>query len=283
MKYRLWDMSWKEAEEALKKSDTVILPTGSFHGHGPSPISIDTSSVEYLAEEVGKKTGLVTLPVIPFGENEKQKYYPGSIVISEETIEQFYLDIYRSLRRNGVRKVIVLNGHGGNRESLIRAGRKARDLGMITAITEWYVAVRTNLKEEFSDLIPEPVPGGGNSYIVELAVALVLGGKEIADLRGAPGYKGEWGSPYTVKHVFGDKIKTLNFNNFVFEGCPVVIPMQAWDIDEEGPPVFGKEVVDNLYKRGQDVLKRLVEHLVGFAKEFEKVDITEALKSKDPV
>jgi len=45
MKYRLWDMSWMEAEEAFKRSDTAILPVGTFHGHGPTPISIDSSSV----------------------------------------------------------------------------------------------------------------------------------------------------------------------------------------------------------------------------------------------
>ncbi len=43
MKFRLWDMSWKEAEEAFKRSDTAILPVGTFHGHGPTPISIDSS------------------------------------------------------------------------------------------------------------------------------------------------------------------------------------------------------------------------------------------------
>lgn len=276
MKYRLWDMSWKEAEEAFKRSDTVIMPMGTFHGHGPSPISIDTSSVEYFAEEVGKRTGLVTLPVIPFGENEKQKYYPGSIAIGEETLEQFYLDIYRSLRRNGVRKVIVMNGHGGNREALIRAGRKAKDFGMITAIVEWYRIHRSAFAEEYTDLF------GG---VGELAVSLVLGGKDIADLRGEPGYKGEWGpggrKPYTVRDIFGDKIQTLKFNDFDYKGGDIIIPVQAWDIDVEGPPVLGPEVVDHLYERAQGLLKLLVDYFVDFAKEFEKVDISKALESKD--
>ena len=64
-------MSWKEAQEAFKRSDTVILPVGTLHGHGPSPISIDSNSVERLADEVGKRTGLVTLPLVVYGENDK--------------------------------------------------------------------------------------------------------------------------------------------------------------------------------------------------------------------
>ena len=122
MKHRLWDMSWMEAEEAFKRSDTAILPVGTFHGHGPTPISIDSSSVAWLAEKVGERTGLVTLPLIPFGENDKQKFYPGSITIAPETLERFYLDVFRSLYRNGVRRIIVLNGHGGNRENKLILG-----------------------------------------------------------------------------------------------------------------------------------------------------------------
>ena len=78
MKHRLWDMSWREAEEAFKRSDTVILPVGTLHGHSPTPISIDSSSVEWLTEEVGRRTGLVILPLLTYGENDKQKYYPGA-------------------------------------------------------------------------------------------------------------------------------------------------------------------------------------------------------------
>lgn len=271
MKYRLWDMSWKEAEEAFKKSETVILPVGTLHGHGPTPISIDSSSVEWLAEEVGKRTGLVTLPLLTYGENEKQKYYPGSITISPDTLEPFYVDIFRSLQRNGVRRVIVLNGHGGNREVLIRAGRIVRDLGMIIAILEWWSLGR--------QLMPDLFPESG-AFMAELAVSLAIGGKDIADLRGT-GYKGEWGEKYTMRNIFGDKIKPLGFSNFEYQGGKLIIPVQAWDLDLEGPPILGKDVVDELYERGREILKGLVDYIVDFAKEFQKIDIKDAQKSRN--
>ncbi|TMI83398.1 MAG: hypothetical protein E6H04_03115 [Bacillati bacterium ANGP1] len=37
-KHRLHEMSWMEAQEAFKKSDTVIMPVGTLHAHGPTPI-----------------------------------------------------------------------------------------------------------------------------------------------------------------------------------------------------------------------------------------------------
>lgn len=270
-KYKLWEMSWKEAEEAFEKSDTVILPVGTLHGHGPTPISIDSSSVEWLAEMVGEKTGLLTLPLLVYGENEKQKFYPGSIAISPNTLEDVYVDIFRSLGRFGVRKVIVLNGHGGNREVLIRAGMRARDFEMLISIPEWWSLGR--------QLMPELFPEAG-AFMAELAVSLAIGGKEIADLRGT-GYKGEWGEKYTMRNLLGDEILPLGFNSFEYKGGRLTIPIQAWDLDVEGPPNLGKEVVDELYERGQKILNGLVDYLVDFAKAFEKLDITEALKSRD--
>ena len=127
-KHRLQDMSWMEAEEAFKRSDTVLVPVGTLHGHGPIPIGIDARSVERLADEVGKRTGLVVLPLLAYGENDKMREYPGSIAIGQQVLEAFYIDICRSLRRNGISKVIFLNGHGGNREPLIRAGRNVGTL-----------------------------------------------------------------------------------------------------------------------------------------------------------
>ena len=260
-----------EAEEAFKANDTVILPVGTIHGHGPTPVSIDSSSVEWLADEVGKRTSLVTLPLLPYGENDKQMYYPGSISISPDTLERLYVDIFRSLMRNGVRRVIILNGHGGNRETIIRASRTARNFGIIVAIPEWWSLVK--------DLMPELQPEKG-AFKTELAVSLYIEGKDIADFRDS-GYMGEWGDKYTMRELLGDSILPLGFNNFEYKGGHITIPVQAWDLDVEGPPYLREDVVDELYERGRKVLEGLVEYLVNFTEEFKKVDITDALKSKD--
>jgi hypothetical protein len=57
--------------------------------------------------------------------------------------------------------------------------------------------------------------------------------------------------------------------------------VQAWDLDVEGPPALGGEVVDELYERGKKILDGLVPYLVDFALHFKDVDITESLRSKD--
>lgn len=274
MKYKLWDMSWMEAKKAFKKSDIVILPTGTLHGHGPTPISVDSSSVEKLADEVGKRTGLLTLPVVTYGENEKQKYYPGSISLSPETMENVYIDIFKSLRRNGVKKVLVLNGHGGNSVALEAAARKVRSIGMLIAILSWWSIGR----QREQDLWKE----GTHSYMCELAVSLAIQGKDIADLSGKEtGYMGEWGDEYTTKKIFGEEIIPLGFNTFEFKGANISIPIQGMDIDLKGPPNIDQGAVDELYKRGKEIIKRMVDYIVDFSEEFIKIDIEAALKSQD--
>jgi creatinine amidohydrolase len=275
MKYQLWDMSWKEAEEAFKKSDTAIVPVGTLHGHGPTPISIDASSVEKLADEVGKRTGLLVLPVMPYGEDEKMKCYPGSIAISPNIIEGVYTDICRSLHRNGIRKVIFLNGHGGNCEALIRTGGRVREFGMLIAIVEWWKIGQQVLPDLFP--VRRALPA---VFMQELAVAVAIEGKDVADV-GRNGYKGEWGDNPTKK-IFGDKIRPIRFNDFDYKGGQVIIPMEAWDLDLEGPPNVSYDDLGDLSQKGQEMIKRLADYIADFAKEFERIDVSSILKASEP-
>ena len=265
-KYQLLNMSWMEAQEAFRRSDTVLMPVGTLHGHGPSPIGIDAISVDAIADRVGRQTGMLILPLLPYGEDDKMRDYPGSLAISQSTMEAFCTDICRSLHRNGTRKVIMLNGHGGNREPLTRTGRNVRDLGMLVAVVEWW-----NITKR---LQPELCTDG--THIVELAVALAAGGTEIADIRGG-GYKGEWGTQPPLRKMFGEAIKPLGFNNFEFGGAPVIIPVDAWDVDIASPPEVDKRDLEALRRRGEQIIDRAVEYVIAFAAEFQKVDVARAL------
>ena len=270
-KHRLQDMSWMEAEEAFKRVDTAIVPVGTLHAHGPIPIGIDARSVEKLADEVGKRTGLIVLPVLAYGENDKMKHYPGTITIDQHLIEAVYTEICRSLHRNGVRKVIFLNGHGGNHDPLLRAGRTARGLGMLVAIVEWGSIEKALMPHLFTE-------GNFTSEfgLAELAIAIAIDGVEIADLRSG-GYKGEWGSAPIVKKLFGEKIVPLGFSTFGYAGAPVTIPVDAWEIDEESPPDVDTSALEGLRRRGEETIERMTKHISAFADEFQKIDVSKVL------
>ena len=270
-KYRLQDMSWMEAEEAFRRADVAIVPVGTLHAHGPIPIGIDARSVEKLADEVGKRTGLMVLPVVAYGENDKMKAYPGSITISAQVIEAVYTDICRSLCRNGIRKVIFLNGHGGNHEPLLRAGRTVRELGMLVAIVEWGYIEKAMRPELFTQ-------GNFTSEyaLAELAVAVAIDGTDIADLRDG-GYKGEWGFPPVVNNVFGEKIRPLGFSTFEYAGAQVTIPVDAWEVDADSPPDVERSELEALRRRGEETIERMARYIAAFAGEFQTIDVPGAV------
>jgi len=266
-KYRLWDMSWREAQEAFERTETAIVPVGTLHAHGPTPISIDASSVEKLADEVGKRTGILVAPLVAYGEDDKMLGYPGSIAIQPSTLENLYFDICKSLNRNGIKKVIFINGHGGNRETLIRTGRRVKELGMLAAIVEWWVIG--------PKVIPELFPNS-DVYMEELAVAVAIGGTKIADLRRG-GYKGEWGVNPT-RNILGEKIKPIRFNDFTYKGAKIIIPVDAWDIDVDAPPEVSEEELEPLAKRGQEIISHLADFIAEFAQDFESTTIPTSTK-----
>ncbi len=267
-KYRLEEMSWKEAEEAFKRSDTAIVAVGTLHSHGPTPLGFDTTSTAWIADEVGKRTGLVTLPAVPYGENDKMAHYPGTITIHRDLVEAIYTDICRSLHHNAVRKVIFLNGHGGNREPLIRTGRNVRELGMLVAIVEWW-KVRHDVA---SDAFPE------GPHIWDLAVALAVGGRDTVDIR--PGvFKGEWGLAPPMRHLFGDKITPRGFSTFEYRGAAVVIPVDCWDVDLESAPEVDETSLETLRLRGEESLAPVIDYIASFAREFQKIDPAVALET----
>jgi hypothetical protein len=144
----------------------------------------------------------------------------------------------------------------------MRVGRDIRELGMLMAIVDWYnVGAKT-----MPDLFPRP-----HCFIEELAVAIAIGGKDIADIERG-GYKGEWGWT-AFRNLFGDKIKPVGFDNFEYKGAPVIIPIDAWDLDKDAPPDIRKNELDKLEKQGHEILKRCTDYIVDFAKEFVKIDV----------
>lgn len=83
MKTFLYEMSWTEAKEYFGKNDIAIFPVGSTEQHGPAnPLGTDFLTAKAIAEETAKRTGVLCLPVIPFGVSSHHKQFWGTIFIS---------------------------------------------------------------------------------------------------------------------------------------------------------------------------------------------------------
>ena len=98
------------------KQKVVVLPLGAIEQHGPHlPISTDTSIVSQVALAAEKKLpdDILLCPTLPFGSSHHHLHF-GTISISIATYTQVVVEMVESILQTGARRIILLNGHGGN-------------------------------------------------------------------------------------------------------------------------------------------------------------------------
>ena len=150
LKVMLHEMSWTEAKEYFVKNDIAILPVGSNEQHGPqNPLGTDHLIAKALAEETAKRTGVLCLQVIPFGVSSHHKQFWGTIHISPKTLKKYVKETCLSLNYYGVKKILIVNGHGGNLSALAELARELREKGIFISIFQWWPAASKLLPDLF--------------------------------------------------------------------------------------------------------------------------------------
>lgn len=144
----MWEsLRWPEITERLKIVDTAILPCGAIEQHGPHlPLDVDYFDAVYLAKEVAKACGdpkPFVLPPIPYGVSYHHSDFKGTICVTNNALSALVYDIGMSLAQNGIRKLVMLNGHGDNAPTLNYAAQ------MINRDAKIFVCVETG---ETSDI-----------------------------------------------------------------------------------------------------------------------------------
>ena len=111
---KLWDMNWMQVEEYLKHDDRVLVPLGSTEQHGYLSLGVDAILCEQAAVEASQQDQVPVLPAIPFGLTPTFTAYPGTINLGMSTYLALLTDVLDSLREQGFRRILLVNGHGGN-------------------------------------------------------------------------------------------------------------------------------------------------------------------------
>lgn len=119
----LWEeMTWPEIEAYLDTVDTAILPCGAIEQHGPHlPVDIDYFDAKYMAYKVAEACAdpkPLVLPSIPFGVSYHHDDFKGTLSVTNDALSRFVYDLGMSLAKNGIKKIIILNGHGDNAPTL---------------------------------------------------------------------------------------------------------------------------------------------------------------------
>ncbi len=180
--YLLANMTWPEVEERLKECDIALVPVGSTEQHGPAlPVSTDhfiaTQFTHRAAEMVWDNHNVVVTPAITFGFSPHHMDFKGTITLSELTLSSMIADIRHSLALHGFKKIILVNGHGGNETAISNALHDMQ--GNIDAKVfhvNWYSFVG----EKLNEIVTPPVY---HACDMETSVAWYLGQRVLEDKR----------------------------------------------------------------------------------------------------
>jgi creatinine amidohydrolase len=145
---RLEELNWMDVEAYLKKEDRLIVILGSTEQHGYLSLTTDVRIPQALADAASQASGVLVAPPLCFGSSAYFLDYPGSVSLRVSTLLDVLEDIIRSFYRQGFRRILVLNGHGGNSPALGRLQELANDLPAIRL--SWYAWWQSHSVEELA-------------------------------------------------------------------------------------------------------------------------------------
>lgn len=250
----LGTLSSPEAVRVLAERPGVLIPVGSLEQHGPNlALCTDGAIAEALAHRVAARYrgAILVTPLIPLGVSLQHRTFPGTISLSPETLSRVIRDVVASLRRHGVTRFLLVNGHGGNHatlESLCQA---------LEAEGEAKVAVSTWLRTA-SDIIARLWPKvRAHGSEVEVSVALELASWLVKDDALSAGTE----RSYPYRHT--DPLA----------GTYVFYPYRWEEMTENG--VFG-DARKASAELGREVVEVTVTRLLEFIEDFFRPDDGEA-------
>lgn len=262
MKYELNRMSWKEAENAIKKNPIAILPIGTTEQNGPHiPLGNDAIVADYVSREIAKRSNCLLLPLISYGCSRQFRNFSGTLWIRPETLQSLVYDIGLSLVNHGCKGLIIANNHGTNHFPVEQALRQIMEDTDMKAISFWPSRVLRKLGDEFYKDRPEILGHGGEPMT---SVIMAIAGYDVV-----------------TDEVLDTCVKVKSIGNFQvqdssnskFNDCPVNLYLDMKEINPNGQTgdarvgsaELGKVLLERTIKWG-------VEMVYEFRKEVVKVD-----------
>jgi creatinine amidohydrolase len=109
----------EQVGEYLAGNQALLVPIGSFEQHGPvGLIGTDIICAQAMCREASRLTGVLIGPSIPVGMALHHMAFPGTVSLRPSTLIALIRDIVLSLAEHGFRRMLFVNGHGGNTPSI---------------------------------------------------------------------------------------------------------------------------------------------------------------------
>lgn len=151
---KITDMNWHMVEDYLKHDDRAILPLGSTEQHAGLSLSVDSILSEKVAVDAAEPLGIPVFPVVAYGLTPYFLAYPGSISLRVETYTRIVRDILDCLAAQGFRRILIVNGHGGNQPAgALAIEWMADNPGIAVKFHNWWNAPKTFARVQEIDIV----------------------------------------------------------------------------------------------------------------------------------
>ena len=250
----LEEMTWKDVEDYLKRENLIIVPIGSIEQHGPHlPLATDSINVQYLAEKAAQKCEVLVAPIIKYGISQNHIDFPGTLSLTPESLIHLIFDVCICCSHHGFKKILLLNGHGGNNATIDVAIIKLKNRLKDTIIGQAYITSLPDEKEDFlEDKIRYHADEGETSRVLVSAPNLVRMERAREEI------------PESSSGLFVFQEDQL-FRQMTFYGLP-----RTKSVTKSG--IFGNALLARLDK-GRRLFENEIKGLVGEIEKLKAIDL----------
>ncbi len=252
------EMTWVEFDEARKKIDTILIPTGSVEVEGPHlPLAVDSIVAQAVAKRVAEKGHFLVAPLLNIGYSEWHMGFPGTLSLRVTTVSQILRELSYSFIDYGFQRLVFINSHVGNDWSITELANEItrRRVARVAMVNLW--ALGNEMAKNIPELVEKKFLHAGEimtSVVMALRPDLVDMKKAKREyLRGrlesfSP--KGSW--------------------NTVFKGLPVNVYHSSEELTESG--VMG-DPLPATAEKGEKILTAWTHYILEFIQEFKKLPL----------
>jgi creatinine amidohydrolase len=182
----LAQVSWVDVAAAVDEGVLAVLPVGACEQHGHHlPLSTDTDLASSVARRTADALSALLLPPIAYGDAWNNEAFSGTLSLSPATLRAMIEEIGIGVLRMGVRGLVVINGHFGNREPIALAARTLAQAGLPVIHLDYPGLAK--LASEICDSQPA-APGFYHADEVETAMMLAIRPEAVDLSRAVPEY-----------------------------------------------------------------------------------------------
>ena len=248
------EMSWTEFRDVMQKTDFIIIPVGVIEEHGcHNPLGTDAFIAEACARMIGERTGVPVAALLPFGYTANLVGFPGTNSLDPELYRKVVFSYAESYVKHGARRILFVNGHGGNTDVLRLVGADLFDrYGCIALSNQWW-EVLPALKPEWD------CADHGGYFETSMMMAV---NAELVDLSKA---KAAPVTPLTSKIEYQHGWRYL--------GAPIPLPVGVHKVHRYGN--VGNSPFEANAKLGWEMVEAYVEFNVALVDELRMVSCSE--------